>query len=36
MSPFVMSEKGKETGDKAWNEMMEILRGVAPEVDKIF
>jgi hypothetical protein len=36
MSPFVLSEKGKETGKKVWPEMIEVLRGVAPEVDKIF
>jgi hypothetical protein len=36
MSPFVLSEKGKETGKKVWREMMDVLRGVAPEVDKVF
>jgi hypothetical protein len=35
-SPFVRSEKGEETGLKLWNEMMEILSKVAPEVQKLF
>jgi hypothetical protein len=36
MSPFVMSEKGEQTGKKIWDEMMEVLRSVAPKIDHIF
>lgn len=36
MSPFVMSEKGKETGAKLWSEMMEILKPISPEIEKLF
>ena len=36
MSPFVMSEKGKETGSKLWSEMIEILAPLSPDIDKLF
>jgi len=36
VSPFVASEEGKKTQLKLWNEMMEILRKVAPEIEKLF
>ncbi|KAK4228726.1 hypothetical protein QBC38DRAFT_474165 [Podospora fimiseda] len=29
-SPFVLSEEGKKTGEKAWDELMEILEGIEP------
>ena len=35
MNPFLLTEEGKETGARVWREMMDILRKVAPEVDKI-
>jgi hypothetical protein len=36
VSAFVQSEEGKETGKRVWDEALEILRKVAPEVDKVF
>jgi hypothetical protein len=36
VSAFVQSEEGKETGKRLWDEALEILRKVAPEVDKVF
>jgi hypothetical protein len=36
VSPFVASEEGKKTQLKLWNEMMEILGKVAPEIEKLF
>ena len=35
-SPFVRSEEGEATGLKLWNDTMEILGKVAPEVEKLF
>lgn len=36
MSAFVRSDEGKETGKRLWDEALEILRKVAPEVEKVF
>ena len=35
-SPFVASDEGKATAKRVWDETIEILRKVAPEVDKLF
>jgi hypothetical protein len=32
----VLSEEGKETQKRLWNETMEILGKIAPEVNTIF
>ena len=32
----MQSEEGKETGERLWREMMDILGKVAPEVEKVF
>ena len=36
MSPFVSSEEGKETQKRLWDETLEILGKIAPEVNNIF
>jgi retinol dehydrogenase 12 len=35
-SPFVQSPEGQATGKKLWNELIEILVKVAPEVANLF
>jgi len=36
VGPFVLSEQGKKIQLKLWNEMMEILGKVAPEINTLF
>lgn len=36
VSPFVASDEGKATAKRLWDEALEILRKVAPEVAKVF
>jgi hypothetical protein len=36
VSPFVSSEEGKKTQMRLWNETMDILGKIAPEVNTLF